>query len=280
MWTIDSHHHFWKFDQAEYEWIEEGMTPLRQDFLCPELGEATSGLELEGAVSVQARTRVEETDFLLREGKDCPLVKGVVGWAPLKDAAVGECLDRWGSDPLFCGVREICQGAPDDEFFENDAFNRGIGELTRREVPYELLLYENQLETVIRFVDRHPEQRFIVDHIAKPVIRLGAFPANWAKGLRELGQREQVVGCKFSGVVTEVRDEKWDEDLLRPYFDAALNAFGAQRLMFGSDWPVCLLRSSYKQWIGSVREFLSHVSASQQRAILAENAIRVYGLQW
>ena len=278
MRAIDSHHHFWRFDQAEYEWIEEGMTTLRRDFLCLELREATDGLEVEGVVSVQARTNVEETDFLLAEGRSCPLVKGVVGWVPLKDPAVGDLLDRWSGDPLFRGVREICQGAPDSEFFANGDFDRGIGELTHRDLPYDLLLYEDQLEVVIRFVDRHPDQRFVVDHIAKPVIRAAAFAEAWAGRIRELAKRENVVACKLSGVVTEVRDGAWDLDLLRPYFEVVLEAFGSERLMFGSDWPVCLLRSGYARWMGAVRDFMAGLPESEQQAIWAGNADRTYGL--
>lgn len=278
MQIIDSHHHFWKYDANDYPWIDDDLSMLQRDFGCEELENAVRGTGVSGVVSVQARTVVSETDYLLESGARCPLVRGVVGWAPLKDAGVGRLLDKWGSDLLFKGVREICQGADDGDFFDNEEFNRGIGELTRRDLPYDLLLFEDQLETVIRFVDRHPNQRFIVDHIAKPNITKRAFASNWAAGLKNLGRRGNVIACKVSGVVTEVRDPEWSTELLRPYFEAALDAFGASRLMFGSDWPVCLSRIDYSGWLNCMGELVSRLSPEEIAGFYFANAISAYDL--
>lgn len=275
---VDSHHHFWNYDAAEYTWIDPSMGILMRDYTCESLRAAATGLRVTGAVSVQARTVTAETDYLLKEGAQCPLVSGVVGWAPLKDPAAGELLDRWRENPLFKGVREICQGADNAEFFDNAAFNRGIAELTIRGLPFDLLLYEGQLPAAIRFVDRHPEQAFIVDHIAKPAIRKDAFPVEWARQLAELARRPNVVACKFSGVVTEVRDPGWDAQLLRPYFAAAFDAFGAQRLMFGSDWPVCLLRTGYGEWVATAAELTASLGQDEATAFFSATARRVYRL--
>ncbi|MCB1098363.1 MAG: amidohydrolase family protein [Verrucomicrobiae bacterium] len=275
---IDAHHHFWSYDAVEYAWLDDSLAMLRRDFGCNDLAEAVADCGVTGAVTVQVRTTAAETDSLLQQGKLCDLVKGVVGWAPLKDPGVGEMLERWMSDPLFKGVREICQGAPHAEFFDNDDFDRGIRALTRFGLPYDLLLYQAQLGTVARFVDRHPEQKFIVDHIAKPEIRDGQFADDWARDLIELGRRENIVGCKFSGVVTEVRDPEWNIAMLVPYFDTALEAFGAQRLMFGSDWPVCLSRATYRSWMDAVEVLTSELSESERRDFYSANTIRVYDL--
>ncbi|MDA0811125.1 MAG: amidohydrolase family protein [Verrucomicrobia bacterium] len=275
---IDAHHHFWNYDLVEYPWIDDSLAALRRDFGCGDLIEAVEGCDVVGAVSVQARTTLAETEALLDQGSKCDLVKGVVGWAPLKDPGVGEILDGWKSHPLFKGVREICQGAPDSDFFDNDDFDRGIRFLSRRSLPFDLLLYEAQLGAVLRFVDRHPHQKFIVDHIAKPEICAGAFAEDWARDLKELGSRDNVVGCKFSGVVTEVRDPEWNVAMLVPYFDAALEAFGARRLMFGSDWPVCLSRAAYRSWVDAVDALTVGLTVSERANFYVANATRVYDL--
>ena len=276
--AIDSHHHFWSFDPAEYAWIDQEVGILNRDFMPADLEAAVSGLGIDGVVSVQARCSLDETDALLEHGAENPLVRGVVGWVPLK-ANPGECLDSLTSNPLLKGVREICQGEPAENFFANDAFSAGVRELTRRDLVYDLLLFQDQLSDVIRFVDSHPSQRFVLDHIAKPEIRSSGFADDWAIQLRELAERSQVIACKFSGVVTEVRDEDWGVGLIRPYFETALEAFGPDRLMFGSDWPVCLLRTSYSDWVRVARELSgSMLSPSEADRFWEKNAIGAYSL--
>jgi L-fuconolactonase len=274
---IDTHHHFWQYNAAEYAWITEEMAVLRNDFLPMQLAQTLSGTGVDGVISVQARSSIEETEFLLDQATTCSLVKGIVGWVPLTNPKVGPILDRFSANPLFKGVREILQGEPDAAYFQNPDFHRGLRELTARNLPYDLLIYAPQLRSAIDFVDEHPNQRFILDHIAKPTITAGAFDTTWAQFLLELAKRQNVV-CKFSGVLTEVRDAEWNLDLIRPYFETALAAFGPQRLMFGSDWPVCRLRCQYRDWLETCRLLAASLSQTDQAAFFQDNAIRAYGI--
>ena len=173
------------------------------------------------------------------------------------------------------GLREIIQGQHDDEFLTNTDFDRGLAELTRRDIPYDLLIYEDQLRSAIAFIDRHPNQRFVLDHIAKPIIQRSEYSKRWDHGFRELAQRDNVV-CKLSGMVTEVRDPDWSAELLRPYIETALDAFGTGRLMFGSDWPVCLLRAEYADWFEAVSSL--NLSANERDALFSTACTRAYGL--
>jgi L-fuconolactonase len=275
MW--DAHHHFWAYDPPQFGWINDAMAVLRRDFGPGELEAAIAGTGVDGVISVQARSSLDETAFLLAEARQCDLVKGVVGWVPLSDPNVGAMLDPLVENLWFKGVREVIQGQPDDAFFGNHAFHRGLHELTRRDVPFDLLVHAHQLQSAMRFVDAHPEQRFVLDHIGKPVIRREAFDAEWARDLRALAERERVL-CKFSGVVTEVRDDRWDAALIRPYFETALEAFGARRLLFGSDWPVCLTRTRYDGWVEVVRELAAPLTADERQAFFVDNTRHAYTL--
>jgi L-fuconolactonase len=275
--TIDAHHHFWRFDAAEYPWIDDEMGVLRQDYLPAALEATLRDTDVAGVLSVQARGSIAETDFLLEHARTMPLVRGVVGWAPLEDRRVGDILDRFIVDPRFKGVREVTQGQPDEAFFTNENFNRGLREVTRRRLTYDLLVYEDQLEAATRFVDRHPDQRFVLDHIGKPVIRRGGPAKRWSALIERLAERPHVA-CKFSGVVTEVRDPTWDPDLIRPYFEVVWNSFGADRVMFGSDWPVCLLRATYREWLDAVHLIVEPLPPAVQAAFFRQNAITWYRL--
>ncbi len=275
---IDAHHHFWTYNAPEFSWVTDDMAVLRQDFLPRQLEEAVAGTGVSGVVTVQAKQSVEETEWLLGLAGCGERIKGVVGWVPLKDPGVGAILDRLRENARFCGVREIVQGAPDAGFFDSPDFHRGLRELTARDCPYDLLVFQNQLASATRFVDAHPGQRFILDHLAKPEIRGERPPPEWERGLRELAKRQNVF-CKFSGVVTEVREGDWSVERLRPYFETALEAFGSKRLLFGSDWPVCLLRSGYAAWVAAVRELAASLSEPERAAFFGETACAAYGLK-
>ncbi len=274
---IDSHHHFWRYDPKEYGWIDDGMERLRRNFLPEDLETAAEAAGVTGVVSVQARESLEETGFLLSLGADCELVRGVVGWVPLTDPGVGELLGHWEGHRLFKGVREITQGKPDADFFANEDFHRGLRELTRRGLTYDVLVYADQLPAATRMVAAHPEQRFILDHIAKPAIRRERFPKEWARELQALAEHGNVL-CKFSGMVTEVRDPEWDAALLRPYFATVLEAFGPERLMFGSDWPVCLLRAEYGAWLQCAKALAGELTEAEQAAFFGGTATLAYRL--
>ena len=275
---IDSHHHLWKYSVDEYGWISDEMAPLKRDFLIPELQEIAKQSSVDGFVSVQARQTVEETDALLELATETPLIRGVVGWVPLADPKVAEVLDRYQDNPMLKGVRHVVQDEPDDRFILGAEFNRGIAELKGRNLVYDVLIFAKQLPASIEFVDHHANLPMVLDHIAKPTIYGAVFDEDWEKNFRELAKRDNI-SCKFSGVATEVRDQGWTINQIRRYWDVALEAFTPQRLMFGSDWPVCLLKTEHRRWVDAVRELASELSDDEQEAIFAKNAIRDYNLE-
>jgi L-fuconolactonase len=262
MTRIDSHHHFWKYDPAEYSWISESMSILRQDYLPELLREEAHAGGVSGVVSVQARQSVEETEWLVKFAQQYDIVRGVVGWAPLAEDGVQALLESWTHFGWLKSVRHVVQDEPVG-FFDASDFNRGVDHLRRYDLAYDILIYARQLPETIAFVDRHPNVRFVLDHIAKPTIEKSKFDDEWGKNLRELAKRENVA-CKFSGVATEVRDESWDVQLVQPYWDVTWDAFGPDRLMFGSDWPVCLLKTSCARWVQTCENLVSRCSKDEQ----------------
>jgi L-fuconolactonase len=274
---IDSHHHLWKYTDEEYGWIPPG-SPIVGDFLTAELEAATQAAGVEGTVVVQARQTLEESDWLLSLTEKTEIILGVVGWVPLIDANVAEPLSRLAANDKFKGVRHVLQGEA-DEYFLRDDFHRGLALLPDLDLRYDLLLFQRQLPVAIQLVDRQPELGIVIDHIAKPEIRKGQIDPTWKAGMAELAKRENILGVKISGMVTEVLDPELDEATLRAYFNETLELFGPDRVMFGTDWPVCLLRiESYQKWAEMMRGFVSGLSEDEQMAILAMNAARVYDL--
>jgi L-fuconolactonase len=253
------------------------MSVLKRDFLPAILAAEINQAGIDGVVSVQARQTVEETAWLLAMAAEHEFIRGVVGWVPLAAADLESVLEPLAESPWLKALRHVVQDEPDDVFILGAAFNRGVAQLKQFGLVYDILIFAKQLANAIRFVDQHPEQPFVLDHIAKPTIRAAEFDQPWDAAVRELARRDNVV-CKFSGVVTEVRDADWSPDLIRPYWEAALEAFGPKRLMFGSDWPVCLLRSGYGQWVSTVRQLIATLSPAEQTDIMGANACRVYGL--
>ena len=275
---IDSHHHLWKYSTAEYGWINDQMLPLKGDFLLPELAEIAIESSIDGFVTVQARQTLHETDDLLAMANADSLICGVVGWVPLADPDVGETLDRLAEQKFLKGVRHVVQDEPDDRFILGADFNRGISKLAAYNLVYDVLIFAKQLPASIEFVDQHPNLKMVLDHIAKPTITADKFDDTWETHFRELAKREQV-SCKFSGVVTEVRGESWSMDQIRRYWDIALEAFTPERLMFGSDWPVCLLKTGPTQWLQTVKQLVSELTDAEQTQIFSANAIRDYTLE-
>jgi L-fuconolactonase len=273
---IDSHHHFWKYNSADYGWIDDSMRGLRRDFLPELLQSALADAGLDGVVSVQARQSLLETDWLLELAAQNDFIKGVVGWVDLVSPAVAANLERLAQHAKFKSVRHVIQGEPDDQFILRDDFNRGIRSLKSFDLVYDILIFERHLPMAIQFVDLHPDQTFVLDHIAKPLIRAGAFEP-WNRNLRELARRPHVY-CKLSGLVTEADYATWTESQLRPYFETALEAFGTRRLMFGSDWPVCLVACDYARWAKIVAGWTAGLSASEQARIFGGTAVAAYKL--
>ncbi len=274
---IDAHHHLWKYNDHDYVWMTGAMQPLRRDFLIPELRSVFEESGVEGSVAVQARQSLAETEWLLHLACECPLVRGVVGWAPLINPRVEEFLDRLSQNPQLKGVRHVLHDETDDFYMLRDDFNRGIDQLLARGLTYDILIFGRHLPQTIQFVDRHPNQIFILDHIAKPRIRERIL-SPWKESIQELAMRGNVY-CKLSGMVTEAEWDSWKRDDLVPYFDVVLSAFGSNRLMFGSDWPVLTLAGSYKRWADTVRSLIAELSADEQESIKSGSAITAYRLR-
>ncbi len=274
---IDSHHHLWAYDPAEYDWIRDGMEVLKQDFLATQVRHVAREHDVGGFVSVQARQSLAETRELLTTANAEPLLAGVVGWAPFAQPDVVAVIDEFAGHVKLKGFRHVVQDEPDDRFLDRADFNAGIGMLADRGLVFDLLVVPKQLPAAIDFADRHPNVSMVLDHIAKPAIDPGKFDETWRRDFCELARRENVA-CKFSGVATEVRGAGWSIEVLRPYWNVALTAFGTDRLMFGSDWPVCLLATDYGRWLDTARQLAASLSKSEQEHFFAGNATRVYGL--
>ena len=272
---VDAHQHFWKYDPVQYDWIDEEMAVIRRDFLPADLETAIRDAGVDGVISVQARQTVEETAWLLELAEPHEFVRGVVGWLPIISPRVEDDLERFASHGKLKGIRHVLQGEADEYMLRPD-FSAGIEKLARYGLTYDILILERQLPAAIELVDRHPRQTFILDHLAKPRIRENIL-SPWRHNIRELSRRPNV-SCKISGMVTEADYRAWTPAQLRPYVETVLEAFGPARLMFGSDWPVCLVACGYRRWLEVVREFIAALSPAEQRDILVTTATRAYGL--
>ena len=273
---IDAHHHFWKYDPKEYGWISDKMKVIRRDFLAKDLEAAARSAGVEGVVSVQARQTLEETPFLLDIAAKSKLIWGVVGWVPLVDPKVETHLEKFAANKRLKAVRHVLQDEPANALMDDSAFNAGIAKLEKFNLVYDVLIFERHLEQAIRFVDKHPKQVFVLDHIAKPRIKEGLLEP-WAKHIKELARRPNLY-CKISGMATEADWAKWTATGMQPYIDTVINAFTPKRLMFGSDWPVLLVASDYKRWADTVQGGISKLSTTEQNRIWGGTAAEAYKL--
>ena len=273
---IDSHHHFWKYDPHTYSWMDEKMEVLKIDYQPADLKKEIAEAGIDGVVSVQADQSLRETDDLLEHARTNDFILGVVGWFPLADNKVRDLFDKYSNNELLKGVRHVVQDEPDDNFILDDQFNRGVSLLKDYNWVYDILIYERQLGPSIQFVDRHPEQIFVLDHIAKPRIGDSAMEP-WKAQMYEISKRENV-SCKLSGIATEAKWNEWKKEDLIPYMEIALDAFGPSRVMFGSDWPVAKLAIEYGPWVEICRDFISNLSDNEKSLIEGRVALEVYGL--
>ena len=253
---IDAHQHFWKYTGEQYPWIRPG-TPLQRDWLPQDLERLQSPLGLDGSIAVQARQSLEETRWLLELAAKNSGIQGVVGWVDLRSPEVGEQLASFGLNPKFVGVRHVAQDEPDDRFLVGKEFLRGIEQLHGYGLRYDLLIFPRQLSAAIELVERFPLQPFVLDHCAKPSI---------AKGQLE----------PWAGQVTP--NEDWSAETLRPYLEVVEAAFGRRRLMWGSDWPVCLLASPYEAWLKVTQDWTSTWSEEEKSSFFGGAAARFYGV--
>jgi L-fuconolactonase len=273
---VDSHQHFWRYDPAAFPWIKEGMDGLRRDYMPPDLEPLLRAAGFDGAIAVQARQVVEETEFLLHLADEHAFVKGVVGWVDLCSARVADQLARYAPHPKMVGVRHIVHDEPDDDFVLRKDFREGIARLREYNLTYDLLLFPRHVPRAVRLVEEFPDQPFVLDHIAKPIMRDGLF-SPWREDVQRLAAFPNV-SCKLSGLVTEAHWDRWRPEDIHPYLDVVAEAFGPSRLMIGSDWPVCTLAGDYRTTMALVVDYVQRLSISERDGILGSNAARLYGL--
>lgn len=271
---LDSHQHFWHYSPQEYGWIDARMQRIARDFLPGDLAPSLAASTLDGCIAVQARSSLAETGFLLDLAQRHPFVKGVVGWADLCAPDAGATVARLAAATKLCGLRHIVQAEPDD-FLRRTDFQRGVRTLAKHGLVYDILIYPRQLAAAIDFVRALPEQPFVLDHLAKPDIA-NTQRDDWARSLRELA-RAPNVACKLSGMVTEAKWNAWQRADFAFYLDTALEAFGEDRLLFGSDWPVCLVAArDYEQVFELVADWAAKLTPAARGKLFGDNARRIY----
>jgi len=276
MSVIDSHHHFWRYNAEDFGWIGDDMASIRRDFLPEDLAKEMKAAKVDGVVTVQARQSLEETRWLLELARKNHFIRGVVGWAPLIAPEAAKIIGQLATNPKLRSLRHVLQREPDERYMLREDFNRGIAVLHKLHLAYDILIFERHLPQTIEFADRHPKQVFVLDHIAKPRIKENIIKP-WAQNIHELAKRKNVY-CKISGLVTEADLIQWTETQLQPYFETVLEAFGPKRLMFGSDWPVCLAGCDYARWINLVRGWIAKLSRAEQQRIMGDTAREAYRL--
>jgi L-fuconolactonase len=277
---IDAHHHLWHYNPLDLPWITPELETLRADFLPAGFESAMGPVGVRGSVVVQARHSLAETEWLLDLAESSTAILGVVGWLPLASPDLPRLLDRFAGRAKLKGIRHIVQDEPDPDFLTGAEFNAGVAAAGEAGLVYDILIYESQLPLATEFVRRHPRQSFVLDHCGKP--KIAGQPGSqtftkWCRGIRTLALEENVC-CKISGLATQTCHDKWCLDDLRPCLDTVLDAFGPQRLMAASDWPVCLLRSGYGQWWSALDEWASNLDVEAREDIFGATARRFYHL--
>ncbi len=273
---IDAHQHFWQYDPEKHAWIENNMSLIRRDFLPEDLWPIFQAHDIDGCVAVQADQSEAETDFLLSLAEQHDFIKGVVGWVDLRSSRLAERLAHYAEAKKLVGFRHVVQAEPDVNFLLREDFLKGIAQLQKHKLSYDILIFPHQLGAALELTRRFPQQRFVIDHIAKPYIKDG-FYDGWATLMHAFGERQNVY-CKLSGMLTEADWQAWTYEQLEPYMTCVMETFGAKRLLYGSDWPVCLLAGAYEAGYNAVRQFIAKLSTDEQAAILGQNAVDFYRL--
>lgn len=273
---LDSHQHFWRYNREGYAWITPEKSVLQRDYLPGDLAPSLAAIGYDGTVVVQARQSLEETRWLLELADAHPFIKGVVGWVDLCSAGVRQQLEQVGRHPKLVGVRHVVHDEPDIDFMRRPEFRSGLSQLQDYGLTYDLLLFVQHLPVALKLVTEFPAQPFVLDHIAKPGIQRREF-SPWERDLKALARLPNVY-CKLSGLITEANWSQWRPSDFDAYLSTVFEAFGPDRLMIGSDWPVCLLAGSYEATMQVVIDFVAQFPATVRNGILGENCARFYGL--
>ena len=274
--VIDCHQHFWQYDTNRHSWINDDMHVIRKDFMPQDLLPVMEVAGVQGTVLVQVDQTEEENNFQLTNALKFDFIKGVVGWVDLQAGDIDEKLAYYKQFEKMKGFRHILQGEADRALMLKPAFKNGISLLGKYVYTYDILIFPDQLAFALQLVKAFPNQRFVIDHAAKPYIKAGEIE-EWQKGMQAIAQLPNV-SCKISGMVTEADFKLWTKQQLAPYIDVVVKAFGTNRIMFGSDWPVCLAAAGYKQWIDVLREYFAHFTQAEKEAFFGSNATTFYNL--
>ena len=273
---IDSHQHFWIYEAEKHAWIDDDMKVIRKNFLPEDLKIVYQENNIDGCVAVQADQTLAETDFLLDLAEKNDFIKGVVGWVDLRASNIDTVLKQYSQFSKLKGFRHVVQGEADHNFMLRPDFLNGIAALEKYNFTYDILIFPHQLGAALELVHRFPNQKFVIDHIAKPYLKDG-FYDGWATLMKAIGEYENVY-CKLSGMTTEADYNNWTPEQIEPYMQLVLDAFGANRILFGSDWPVCLVAGNYTKTKELVTNFIAKLSSEEQAAIMGGNAMQFYNL--
>jgi L-fuconolactonase len=273
---IDSHQHFWNFDPVRESWITDEMSVIRKDFLPRHLEPLLKENGLQGCVAVQSDQSEEHNNFLLGLAEESNIIKGIVGWVDLRAENIEERLGHYKQYKIIKGFRHVLQGEEDRSLMLRPEFMRGISALKEFNYTYDILIFPDQLQYIPEFVSAFPDQKFVIDHLAKPYIKDKKIE-EWKRDIQALSKYENVF-CKISGMVTEADYKTWKKEDFTPYIEVVAEAFGINRIMYGSDWPVCLAAGSYAQVIGIVEDYFAQLSADEQQLVFGGNAAEFYGL--
>jgi len=276
MISIDSHQHFWQYNPAHQVWMTDAMEVLKRDYLPAELRPLLDSLDFDGSVAVQARQMIEETEWLLALAEAHEFIQGVVGWVDLRSPELPAQLSRYASHPKLVGVRHVVHDEPNDHFMLLPEFRRGIVQLRDFGLTYDLLLFPKHLPVALKLVEEFPDQPFVLDHMAKPAIR-DQLVSPWQESLQALTSFNNVY-CKLSGMVTEAKWKRWQPEDFHRYLDIVIEAFGVERVMIGSDWPVCTLSGDYGPTMGIVIDYLQQFRPEDRARILGGNCAQFYGI--
>jgi L-fuconolactonase len=273
MKIIDTHQHFWNYNAKTHDWINNKMQSIRKNFTPKDLELLLKENKVEGCISVQVDQTYLETEYLLGLANDNPFIKGVVGWADLRDSYLEQALEKYNNIKLLKGFRHIIQAEPKG-FMLQPSFKKGLDTLLKYNYTYDLLIYEDQLAEAKQLIIELPELPIVIDHIAKPNIKKGDL-TYWKKEITAIAQYPNVY-CKLSGMATEAQWDSWTMNTLEPYLDVVVEAFGTERIMYGSDWPVCIVATSYSKWLNGLQNYFNTFSKTEQGDIFANNAIKFY----